>query len=175
MVYDLTVRFCDRYIDRFSRTRDQMVQAARSGRQNIAEGSVASATSKKMELKLTGVAKASLEELRLDYEDYLRQHKLPAWGRNDPRRVALIDSRPTCADDVAAWAVEVKGAQDAPTSTQSTPSTYPEIAANGALALIAVATAMLDRQMQAQAAAFEQDGGFTERLYRTRTQQRSGG
>jgi four helix bundle protein len=63
LVYDLTVRFCDKYIDRFSRTRDQMVQAARSGRQNIAEGSMASAASKKSELKLTGVAKASLEEL----------------------------------------------------------------------------------------------------------------
>lgn len=72
VVYDLTVRFCDKYIDRFTRTRDQMVQAARSGRQNIAEGSMASGTSKKTELKLTGVAKASLEELRLDYEDYLR-------------------------------------------------------------------------------------------------------
>ena len=70
LVYDLTVRFCDRYIDRRSRTRDQMVQAARSGVQNIAEGSQASGTSKKTELKLTGVARASLEELRLDYEDF---------------------------------------------------------------------------------------------------------
>ena len=108
VVYDLTVRFCEKYIDRFSRTRDQMVQAARSGRQNIAEGSMASATSKKTELKLTGVAKASLEELRLDYEDYLRQHKLPLWDRNDPRRTALIDARPVSADDVATWAVAVK-------------------------------------------------------------------
>lgn len=72
LVYDITVRFCERYISRFSRTRDQMVQAARSGVQNIAEGSQASATSKKTELKLTQVARASLEELKLDYEDYLR-------------------------------------------------------------------------------------------------------
>lgn len=72
LVYDATVRFCDRFIDRRSRTIDQMVQAARSGRQNIAEGSQASGTSKKTELKLVGVARASLEELLLDYEDFLR-------------------------------------------------------------------------------------------------------
>ena len=76
LVYDVTVRFCDRYIDRRSRTHDQMVQAARSGVQNIAEGSQASATSKKMELKLTQVARASLEELKLDYEDFLRHRGL---------------------------------------------------------------------------------------------------
>jgi len=79
LVYDLTMRFCARYIDKFSRTRDQMVQAARSGAQNIAEGSSASATSKKTELKLTQVARASLEELKLDYEDFLRQKGLPKW------------------------------------------------------------------------------------------------
>ena len=77
VVYDLTVRFCDRYIDKRSRTHDQMVQAARSGVQNIAEGSMASATSKKTELKLTNVARASLEELRLDYEDFLKTSKSP--------------------------------------------------------------------------------------------------
>ena len=79
LIYDITVRFCDRYIDKFSRTKDQMVQAARSGKQNIAEGSLASATSKKTELKLTQVARASLEELKLDYEDFLRQKGLPKW------------------------------------------------------------------------------------------------
>jgi len=76
LVYDVTVRFCELYVDQFSRTRDQMVQAARSGVQNIAEGSQASATSRKTELKLTNVARASLEELRLDYEDFLRQRGL---------------------------------------------------------------------------------------------------
>ena len=81
LAYDVTVRFCDKYIDRCSRTHDQMVQAARSGVQNIAEGSVASGTSRKMELKLTNVAKASLEELRLDYEDFLRQRGLALWPR----------------------------------------------------------------------------------------------
>src|SRR3982751_2473094 len=77
LIYDLTVRFCDAYIHKRSRTHDQMVQAARSGVQNIAEGSQASGTSKKMELKLTNVARASLEELRLDYEDFHRQRSLP--------------------------------------------------------------------------------------------------
>lgn len=101
LVFDITVRFCDRYIDRFSRTRDQMVQAARSGVQNIAEGSQASGTSKKTELKLTNVARASLEELRLDYEDYLRQHGLPLWGQDDPRRQMLIDRRCANADEIA--------------------------------------------------------------------------
>ena len=76
LVYDGTVVFCDSFINRRSRTHDQMVQAARSGKQNIAEGCMASGTSKKFELKLVGVARASLEELLLDFQDYLRQHKL---------------------------------------------------------------------------------------------------
>jgi hypothetical protein len=79
-----------------------MVQAARSGVQNIAEGSQASGTSKKTELKLTNVARASLEELRLDYEDYLRQRGLALWARDDARRTQLIAARPATADDVAA-------------------------------------------------------------------------
>src|SRR5258708_27847774 len=89
LCYDVTVRFCDRYIEKRSRTHDQMVQAARSGVQNIAEGSKASGTSKKMEMKLTNVARASLEELRLDYEDYLRHRALAPWPKEDPRRAAL--------------------------------------------------------------------------------------
>src|SRR5678810_566313 len=82
LVYDATVKFCDRFIETRSRTHDQMVQAARSGRQNIAEGSQASGTSKKTELKLVGVARASLEELLLDYEDFLRQRGLAQWAKN---------------------------------------------------------------------------------------------
>ena len=80
-----------------------MVQAARNGVQNIAEGSEVSATSRKTELKLTNVARASLEELRLDYEDYLRQRNLPKWPPDDPRRQDLVDLRPQTADDVAQW------------------------------------------------------------------------
>ena len=178
LAYDLTVRFCERYVDRFSRTRDQKVQAARSGVQNIAEGSQASGTSRKTELKLTNVARASLEELRLDYEDFLRQRRLPIWAREDPRRVDLIARRCRTADDVARWA---EGVQDgrggrhgrstgSTSSTQST--TYPEIAANAALVLIAVACSLLDRQIAAQSEAFEKEGGFTERMYRVRTSRR---
>ncbi|MDR4509387.1 MAG: four helix bundle suffix domain-containing protein [Candidatus Brocadiaceae bacterium] len=182
LVYDVTVRFCDRYVDRFSRTKDQMVQAARSGVQNIAEGSKASGTSKKTELKLTNVARASLEELRLDYEDFLRQRGLPQWDRKDPRRSALIKRRCATADEVAQWVKEVhersglhgqNGHRGQSTgSTKSTRSTYPEIAANAALVLIAVACSLLDRQLAAQAEAFEKEGGFTERLYQRRVRAR---
>jgi four helix bundle suffix protein len=178
LVYDITVRFCDRYIDRRSRTRDQMVQAARSGVQNIAEGSQASGTSKKTELKLTNVARASLEELRLDYEDFLRQRGLPAWEHGDPRRQKLIDRRCATADDVAQWAREEHDrglcGQGGPRGQkQPGPLTFPELAANAALVLLAVACSLLDRQLSAQATAFETEGGFTERLYRLRTKKRS--
>lgn len=197
LVYDVTVRFCDKYIDKHSRTHDQMVQAARSGVQNIAEGSQASGTSKKMELKLTNVARASLEELRLDYEDFLRQRSLSIWEWADPRRAGLIGRRPKSADDVARWARDVhQGAakreengqdgrhgQDGQNeegsssmgSMKSIPSitpTYPEIAANGALALIAAASSLLARQLEAQAESFGQGGGFTERLYKHRRNRR---
>jgi four helix bundle protein len=89
LVYDATVVFCNRFIDKRSRTHDQMVQAARSGVQNIAEGSKASATSKKTELKLTGTARASLEELLLDYEDFLRQRGLRLWHKESPEALAV--------------------------------------------------------------------------------------
>ncbi len=185
LVADCTARFCDRYVDRYSRTHDQMIQAARSGVQNIAEGSQVSATSKKTELKLTGVARGSLEELRLDYEDFLRRDNLPIWDREDPRRQELIDRRCKTAEAVASWIKEVyereqkEAAHDlnAPStsstmSTKSTPSTYPEISANAILALISVASALLSRQIDALAKDFEEHGGFTERLYRARTERR---
>ena len=193
LVYDdITVRFCDRYIERRSRTHDQMVQAARSGVQNIAEGSQASGTSKKTELKLTNVARASLEEMKLDYEDFLRQRGLLMWDKGDPRRAELIARRPVTADDVAAWVKEVSGrdgrngrngldgqiearSKVSTGSTSSTKSTYSEFAANSALVLLAVACSLLDRQLVAQAAAFEQEGGFTERLYRQRQLKRKSG
>ena len=188
LAYDVTVRFCDRYIEKRSRTHDQMVQAARSGVQNIAEGSQASGTSKKMELKLTNVARASLEELRLDYEDYLRQRGLAQWPREDARRAELIAARPATADDVAEWAQAVHG-QDGQSgqhgrgktetkstaSTKSTMSTFPEIAANGALALLAVACSLLDRQITTLEKNFVEEGGFTERLYRVRSERKMRG
>jgi four helix bundle suffix protein len=173
LAFDVTVRFCDRYIDRKSRTRDQMVQAARSGVQNIAEGSQASGTSKKMELKLTNVARASLEELKLDYEDFLRQRGLPQWEPQDPRRAELIRRRPKNLEAVARWIQDLRTSTSSISSTSSTISSQ-EAAANGALALLAVATALLDRQVAALARAFETEGGFTERLYRTRVTRRTG-
>jgi four helix bundle suffix protein len=177
LVYDVTVRFCSRYIDRRSRTSDQMVQAARSGVQNIAEGSQASGTSKKFELKLTSVARASLEELRLDYEDFLRQRNLPLWDREEPRRAALIARRCATADEVAAWVREVhagggqggRSGRSASSTKSMKSTTYSEIVANAALTLLAVACSLLDRQLAALAAGFEREGGFTERLHRTRT------
>jgi len=103
LAYDVTVRFCDRYIDRRSRTHDQMVQAARSGVQNIAEGSQASGTSKKTELKLTNVARASLEELRLDFEDYLRQRGLEEWPPEHPALMRFKAKRCATLEQVRAW------------------------------------------------------------------------
>ena len=180
LCYDLTERFCERYIPKRSRTQDQMVQAARSGVQNIAEGSKASGTSKKTELKLTNVARASLEELRLDYEDFLRQRQLPQWRRDDPRRTQLVARRCSSAEAVAEWIREVhedgRDGRDGHSGhngpAQNGHSTYPELAANAALVLIEVACYLLDRQLASLAAAFAKDGCFTERLYRIRSERR---
>src|SRR5512138_528719 len=111
LAYDVTVRFCDRYVDRRSRTHDQMVQAARSGVQNIAEGSQASGTSKKTELKLTNVARASLEELRLDYEDFLRQRGLPQWPPDHPALARFKARRCAAVEEVRAWVAEERGSK----------------------------------------------------------------
>jgi len=168
LLYDFTIRFCGHYVPRTSRTCDQMVQAARSSVQNIAEGSKASGTSKKTEIKLTNVARASLEELRLDYEDFLRQHGLQMWPKNDPRRKDLINRRCQTVEELAAWVEDTYRAAQA----AGQPVSRSEIAANAALTLIDVAASLLDRQLAAQARAFEKEGGFTERLYRVRQQRR---
>lgn len=172
LCYDVTVRFCERYVERGSRTRDQMVQAARSGVQNIAEGSEASGTSKKTELKLTSVARASLEELFLDYEDFLRQRSLPLWPAIDPRRAALVARRCQTADDVAAWVKAVRDEALRNAEIMGAAPGYPEISANAALTLVTVTCALLDRQLNTLARAFKEEGGFTERLYRVRTAHR---
>ena len=156
LVYDCTVKFCDRFIDPRSRTHDQMVQAARSGRQNIAEGSQASGTSKKFELKLVSVARASLEELLLDYEDFLRQRGLTLWGKDHPT-----------AQVIRSLAYETN-------RSYSTYSPYiekspPEVAANTIICLIHQTNYLLDQQLRQLEKAFLQEGGFTERLYRART------
>ena len=185
VVYDLTFRFCQRFLAKGDRTIDQMTQAARSGKQNIVEASKASGTSKEMEIKLTNVARASLEELRLDYEDFLRQRNLPKWDAFNPRNADLIARRPKTAEDFAKWTKEIHDCKfnfdkvkSPKMSSQSISSiapapTYPEITANGALALIAVACSLLDRQLKAQSKTFLSEGGFTERLHRTRSQSRT--
>ncbi len=191
LVYDLTVRFCDRYISKRSRTHDQMVQAARSGVQNIAEGSQASGTSKKTELKLTNVARASLEELRLDYEDFLRQRGLSLWPRDHPALVRFKARRCATLDEVRAWVENERGRTRTDTDAHGRAATAaPSVSvrgsrcesvssaalvANAALSLLNLCCYLLDRQLAAQAQAFEKEGGFTERLYRTRQQTRRGG
>jgi restriction system protein len=169
LVYDATVVFCDRFVDRHSRTRDQMVQAARSGVQNIAEGSMASATSKKMELKLTGVARASLEELLLDYEDFLRQHGLRIWPKDSPDAMAVrrrYRSNPSAPSDRS----DVSDRSDMDPYCISTTSA--EVAANTLICLINQASFLLGRQLQKLEQQFLDEGGFTERLYRRRQARR---
>jgi four helix bundle suffix protein len=146
-----------------------MVQAARSGVQNIAEGSQASGTSKKFELKLTNVARASLEELRLDYEDFLRQRGMPIWDRHDPRGAHLVARRFTTASQVACW---VRDTTRTEKGHDATPADCADTAANAAIVLISVACYLLDKQIRQLADKFEKEGGFTERLYNVRRNQR---
>jgi len=186
LIYDVTVRFCERYVDRRSRTRDQMVQAARSGVQNIAEGSQASGTSKKTELKLTNVARASLEELRLDYEDFLRQRGLPLLPPDHPSLVRFKARRCATVEEVRLWVEDEQGRTRTSTDEHGKSETSPvsvrggrcqsvsssTLVANAALSLLNLCCYLLDRQLAAQAQTFEKEGGFTERLYRIRSQRR---
>lgn len=159
LIYDLTAIFCRTYLSykshkSYTRTRDQMEQAARSGKQNIAEASQVSATSKKTELKLLGVARASLEELLQDYEDYLRQHRLTLWSKTDPRILAI------------------RKLSYLSNRTDKTYMTYvynPESFANCVICLIHQASYLLDQQIRALEKEFLARGGFTENLYRARS------
>jgi restriction system protein len=162
IVYDATVVFCDRFINRRSRTHDQMVQAARSGKQNIAEGCMASGTSKKTELKLIGVARASLEELLVDFQDYLRQHELPLWGKGHPK-----------AQEVRALCYRKNRSYT--TYRAYIEESSPEVAANTMICLIHQTNYLLDQQLRVLEKEFLKEGGFTERLYRTRSQIRNRG
>lgn len=137
-----------------------MVQAARSGKQNIAEGSMASGTSKKTELKLIGVARASLEELLLDYKDFLRQKGLRLWGKDHPQSRAV---RGLCFKKNRSYSTYKTNIENGP----------PEIAANTLVCLIHQANYLLDRQLRALGKDFLEEGGFTERLYRARFQSRN--
>jgi len=171
-----------------------MIQAARSGVQNIAEGSMASAVSKKTELKLTGVARASLEELRLDYEDFLRQRGLSLWRPDHPSLKRFKARRCGKVDDVLVWLAEEKNTakrmdnhRHTRTNTDKTKTdrgsvtvgespcqSVPDfcLVANAALSLLNLCCYLLDRQLASQADTFEKQGGFTERLYRIRKQNR---
>jgi four helix bundle suffix protein len=159
IVYDATVSFCDRFIDRRSRTHDQMIQAARSGKQNIAEGSMASGTSKETEIKLTNVARASLEELLVDYLDYLRTHGLAEWPRDHAyaRRLRDLNRKP--------------GA-DYETFRKGIENEDPAIAANVILGLVRVTCYLLDQQIRRLEEAFVKEGGLRERMTRARLQER---
>jgi len=155
IIYDATVVFCGRFLDRRSRTIDQMVQAARSGRQNIAEGSQASGTSRKTELKLVGVARASQEELLLDYLDFLRQKGLPLWEKDDPRALAV--RRRAYRSD-----------RSYRTYQDLFEDGSPETAANAAICLIHQCSFLLDKLLARLEEDFKREGGFTERLYKVR-------
>ena len=159
IVYDATVAFCDRFINIRSRTHDQMVQAARSGKQNIAEGSMASGTSKKFELKLVGVARASLEEVLLDFKDYLRQKGLELWTKDHPR---ANEVRKLCYQQDRSYKTYKPYIEASP----------PEVAANTMVCIIHQTNYLLDKQLRSLEQAFLKDGGFTERLYSARTQAR---
>lgn len=159
-IYDATVIFCDRFVDKRSRTHDQMVQAARSGVRNIAEGSMASATSKKTEIKLTGVARASLEELLLDFKDFLRHRQLPIWEKESPQARAV---RGRCRSIPS----------DSPSDPYGVSAAVPAVAANTMICMINQATYLLRLQLESLEQRFLEDGGFTERLYRIRHDRRA--
>jgi len=176
LIYDATVWFCEKFVDSRSRTVDQMVQAARSGRQNIAEGSRAAATSSQTELRLVNVARASLEELLLDYEDYLRHRRLPQWAVDSPdanevRRVPLVfrdQSDPadqtdlTDLTDQQRWALYSRWL-DSPDGA---------VRANALICLIHQANFLLDRQIAALERTFVEEGGYSEQLATARLAER---
>ena len=173
LVYDATVIFCNRFVEKRSRTHDQMIQAARSGVQNIAEGSVASATSKKTELKLTGVARASLEELLLDYENFLRQRGLRIWAKDSPEALAVrgkyLSDRSESSESSDA---SDKLDQSDRRKHYGIATATPEVAANTLICLINQASYLLRRQLDRLESQFLAEGGFTERMYRERQARR---
>ncbi len=162
IIYDGTVYFTGRFFDKYNRTIDQMVQAARSGKQNIAEASMASGTSKETEIKLTNVARASLEELKIDYEDFLRTKKLPIWEKEHRlvTRLRELNKTPGANYETFRKAIE---------------NEKPEICANTMINLITVTTYLLGRQMKSLEAAFIKEGGLRERMTKARINQKNKG
>ena len=160
IVFDGTVWFCDHFIPRGDRTRDQMVQAARSGKQNIVEGSQASGTSKETELKLTNVARASLEELLEDFRDFLRKLRVAEWSKAHPwtQRLRTLNRQPGANYQTFRRGIEHPD---------------PAIAANVMIGLIKVTTYLLDRQLRRLEADFISQGGLRERMSQARLAERS--
>jgi four helix bundle suffix protein len=162
VVYDLTFRFCERFLKRGDRTIDQMVQAARSGKQNIAEASKASGTSKETELKLTNVARASLEELLLEYRDFLRVRDFATWDKNSKEAlyVRKLGNKPYTTYESYRHFCETRPA---------------EVVANIALCLIHQTNYLLDQQLRRLEKDFLKQGGLRERMTRARLAHRSAG
>ena len=168
VIYDATVAFCEQFVDNRSRTRDQMVQAARSGRQNIAEGSRAAATSSQTELRLINVARASLDELLLDYEDYLRQHGQAQWAKDSPEARAVRQVGQRLAKD------------ENPTERTDQAELYqpwlghaaPVVVANAVICLIHQANYLLNQQVRALERHFVTEGGYSEQLAAARLRER---
>lgn len=160
IVYDATVRFCADLLDRRDRTVDQMVQAARSGKQNIVEASMASGTSKETEIKLTNVARASLEELLTDYRDFLRTRGATEWPKNHPyvKRLQELNRTPDANYDTFRKAVE---------------HADPAIRANAIIGLIKVTNYLLDQQLKRLEKDFVEQGGLRERMTRARLAERN--
>ena len=159
VVYQITYRFCERFLKKGDRTVDQMVQAARSGKQNIVEGSKAATTSKEMEIKLTNVARASLEELLEDYRDYLKVRDLPVWDKQS-REAAYarkLGKTSPLSFEVFREFTETRPAQ---------------VVANIAICLIHQANYLLDQQLKRLEQDFLKDGGLRERMTRARLQAR---
>ena len=159
IIYQGTVAFCKRFISKYSRTTDQMVQAARSGKQNIVEGCSASGTSKKTELKLVGVARASLDELLEDYKDFLLHSNLPVWDKNHTQSKKIRSLAYAENKSYKTYKDYIENAS-------------PEIVANTMLCLINQANYLLDRQLKILEKEFLGNGGFTERLYKCRSTKR---
>lgn len=159
VVYDLTFRFCERFLKRGDRTIDQMVQAARSGKQNIVEGSKASGTSKEMEIKLTNVARASLEELLVDYQDFLRVRDFSLWDKDSKEAlyVRRFGNKSHTTYETYRTLCETRPA---------------EVVANIAICLIHQANYLLDQQIRRLEQDFLKEGGLRERMTRVRLQVR---
>ncbi len=163
LIYDATVWFCEKFLDSRSRTVDQMVQAARSGRQNIAEGSRASAASSQTELRLINVARASLEELLLDYEDFLRHRRLPQWAPGSPEAMAVRRVPQEFGKDQSDLS-DLSDHERAALYSRWLDHADPAVRANALICLIHQANFLLDRQIAALEKAFVEGGGYSEQL-----------